>query len=112
MVVSHKKVFSRRKFVSVGLFLTLAVLVITAIMIQFFEAFEAAFFIHLFTVIHIFTGLAFTILSVLHIIKNWQSMRIYIKNKGVFVNRETIYAFLLTMIAILTGVLFAYSFLR
>lgn len=111
MEVSYKKVFSRRKFVSVGLFLTLSVLVLTAILIQIFEAFEEDFFIHLFTVAHIFTGLAFTVLSVFHIIMNWQSMKSYIKTKGLIVSREAIYAFLLTMIAILAGFLFVYVFL-
>lgn len=106
MEVSHKKAFSRRKFVSVGLFLTLAVLVVTAIVIQIFEALELEFFIQLFTVTHIFTGLAFTVLSVFHALMNWQSMKTYIKPKGITVSREAIYAFLLTMAAILAGFLF------
>lgn len=106
MGVFHKKAFSHRKFISVGLFLSLAVLVITAIVIQIFEALEDDFFLHLFNVTHIFTGLVFTVLSVLHIIMNWQSMKVYIKTKELIVSREAIYAFLLTMIAILTAVLF------
>lgn len=106
MVISHKKSFSRRKFVSLGLFLTLTVLVITAIVIQIFEALEEDFFIHIFTVIHIFAGLTFTVLSVFHTITNWQSMRGYIKNKDLVISREAIYAFLLTIIAILAGILF------
>ena len=111
MKVSNKKTFSRRKFVSVGLFLTLAVLVITAIVIQIFEALEEDLFIHLFTVTHIFTGLAFTVLSVLHVIINWKSMMAYIKGKDTIVSREAIYALLLALIAILIGILFFCVFL-
>jgi hypothetical protein len=106
MKVSDKKTFSRRKFASVGLFLTLAILVITAIVIQIFEAIEEDFFIHLFTVIHIFTGLSFTVLSVLHIMMNWQSMKAHVKDKTLTVSREAMYALLLTIMSILAGCLF------
>ncbi len=106
MEMSHNKPFSRRKFVSVGLFATLVVLIITAIVIQIFEALEIDFFIHLFTVIHIFTGLTFTVLSVLHTMLNWQLLRGYFQTKRLGVRRETIGALLLTLITILTAVLF------
>lgn len=108
MEVSNKKTFSRRKFVSVGLFLTLTVLVITAIVIQIFEALEEDHFIHLFTVIHIFTGLAFTVLSVLHAKINWQLMKNSIKDKRLIVSKESIYALLFTMTAIIVGCLFVF----
>lgn len=100
--------FSRRKFVSIGLFLTLAVLVVTAIIIQIFEALEDDLFIHFFTVIHIFTGLSFTVLSVIHLVLNWSAMKSYVKMKQLIGNREVIAAFLLTMLAILAGFLFVY----
>lgn len=106
MKAATKKPFNRRKFVSMGLFLTLAVLVITAIVIQIFEALEVEFFIQIFTVVHIFNGLAFTVLSVLHILMNWQPMINYIKNKESAISREAVYALLLAMTAILAGVLF------
>jgi len=111
MDVSNKKTFSRHKFVSVGLFLTLAVLVITAVVIQIFEAREEDLNMHLFLVAHIFTGLTFTVLSVLHIIIHWQSMKIYIKGKKMIVSREALYAFLLTIVAIFVGFLFVFVFL-
>lgn len=111
MQISPKITFSRRKFVSVGLFLTLTVLVITAVIIQIFEALEEDHFIHLFTVIHIFTGLAFTVLSVLHAKMNWQSMRNYMKGKSLIISKEAVYAFLLTMAAILTAFLFVFVFM-
>lgn len=107
-----KKTFSRRKFVSVGLFFTLTVLVITAIVIQIFEAIEDDFFIHCFTVAHIFTGLAFTVLSVLHAKMNWQSMKSYMRTKRLAVSSEVVCAFLLTMGAIFSGFLFVYIFIR
>lgn len=108
MKISNQKTFHQRKFVSVGLFLTLIVLVITAIVIQIFEAVEIDFYIHLFTVIHIFNGFAFTILSISHIIKNWRPMKNYIKTKKLVIDREVIYALLLTISTILVGFLFVY----
>jgi hypothetical protein len=103
---SHQKAFSRRKFFSVGLFLTFIVLVITAIAIQIFEALENELFTHLFTVVHLFSGLAFTVLSVFHAKMNWQSMRLYVKAKQSVFSREAVCAFLLTVVTILVGVLF------
>ncbi|MDR3057614.1 MAG: DUF4405 domain-containing protein [Prevotella sp.] len=106
MGASQEKAFNRRKFISIGLFLTFVVVVVTAIVIQIFEAIEEDFFIHLFTVIHIFSGLAFTILSVFHAKLNWNAMKSYAKEKGAAISREAVYAFLLTMAAILICVLF------
>jgi hypothetical protein len=111
MKASQEKAFNRRKFVSVGLFLTLIVLVVTAIVIQLFEALEKDLFIHLFTVAHIFTGLFFTILSVLHTKMNWQLMKTHVKGKGLIVSKEAVYALLLTMMAILAGFLFVWIFI-
>ncbi|GHT57805.1 hypothetical protein AGMMS50239_00940 [Bacteroidia bacterium] len=105
MNASHQKAFSRRKFISVALFLTFTVLVITAIVIQIFEALENELFIHLFTVVHIFSGLAFMVLSVFHAKMNWQSMRVYVKAKQSVFSREAVCAFLLTVVTILIGVL-------
>ena len=105
MNVSHQKAFSRRKFISVGIFLTFTVLIITAIVIQILEALENELFIDLFTEVHIFSGLAFTVLSVFHTKMNWQSMRVYVKAKQSVFSREAICAFLLTVATILVGVL-------
>lgn len=108
MNVSHQKAFSRRKFISVGLFLTFTVLVITAIVIQIFEGLENELLIHLFTLVHIFSGLAFTVLSVFHAIMNWQSMKAYVKAKQSVFSKEAVCAFLLTVVTILVGVLFVF----
>jgi hypothetical protein len=106
MEVSPKEAFNRRKFISVSLFLTLAASVLAAIVIQIFEALENNFFVSFFTVLHIFTGLVFSVLSVIHIIFNWQAMKVYFKTKRSTISREFIYAFMLTMLTIFTGVLF------
>jgi len=111
MEMPHRNTFNSRRFVSVGLFFTLLVLVITAIVIQVFEALENDLFIHLFTVTHIFTGFAFTVLSVLHAKRNWILMKSYMKDKKVTWSKEVLYAFLLTVAAILAGILFVYIFL-
>jgi hypothetical protein len=105
MNASHQKAFSRRKFISVGVFLTFIVLLITAIGIQIFEALENELFIHLFTMFHILFGLAFSVLSVFHAKMNWQSMRVYVKAKQSVFSREAVCAFLLTVATILVGVL-------
>lgn len=105
MNVKQRK-FNRQKFISIGLFLMAVVLVITAIIIQIFEALEDEFFIHLFTVIHIFSGLAFTVLSVYHLLKNWAFMRSYISNRDLKFNVEAFFAILLVLMIILSGFLF------
>lgn len=110
MKILNKTVFNCSKFISVGLFFTLTVLVVTAILIQIFEAFQEDFFIHLFFLAHIFTGMAFTTLGVLHTKIHWNSMKNYIMAEGLNVSREAIYAFLLTVIAILIGFLFVLFF--
>jgi len=111
METSQANTFNSRKFVSLGLFFTLVVLVATAILIQVFEAIENDFFIHFFTVIHIFNGLAFTILAVLNAKKNWQVMLAYIKSKDLQISMEAVYAFWVMAAAILSGILFVFTFL-
>jgi hypothetical protein len=111
MEISNKPAFNGQKFISVGLLLNFTVLIITAVLIQIYEALEEDFFIHLFTVVHIFTGFAFTVLGVLHTKKHWKLVKIYIKKKELVVSNEAVYAFLLTVITILTGSLFVHIFL-
>jgi hypothetical protein len=105
MESTHVNAFSHRKFMSVGLFLNFAVLVLAAIVIQIFEGTKNDFFMHVFTVIHIFSGLGFTVLSVLHIKMHWQSMKGYMKTKGT-ISREVIYAILLAAGIIIGAILF------
>jgi hypothetical protein len=103
MEVSQKPSFNQRKFVSVGLFFTLAVLVITGVLIQIFETFEEGFSIHFFTAVHVLTGLVFTVLSILHAVINWRSLKAYIQSKELMVSKEAGYAFLLVGLLILIG---------
>lgn len=111
MEISGKAAFNSYKFTSVGLLLHFIVLVITAIIIQIFEAYEQDFYIHLFTVTHIFAGFTFIVLNVLHAKKHWKLMMNYIHAKGLIVSREAVYALLLTAITILIGFLFVVIFI-
>ncbi len=91
-----------------GLLMTATVLVVTAIVIQVFEALENNFYMHLFFVAHIFTGVAFAVLAVLHANMNWESIDGYMNSGEMDVSREVIYAALLTVGAVLAGFLFVY----
>lgn len=109
MEVSRKKTFSQRKFVSVGLFFTLTILVVTGILIQIFETFEEGFSIHFFTAVHVFTGIIFTVFAILHTVMNWRSLRAYIKTGEITVSKETAYALLVVIIIIFTGFIFVHG---
>lgn len=93
MEASQRKPFNRRKFVSISLFLTLIILVITGVLIQIFENFEEGLAIHFFTALHVLTGLGFAIFAILHTIMNWKALKSYIKTKGAGVSREALWAF-------------------
>lgn len=93
---------SQRSFISVALMFTFILMFVTAVVIQIFEAIETEFYIHLFTVIHIFSGLAFTILSICHMKKNWKTMKEYM----VFGKRQISYALYLVLLIIIMGFLF------
>ena len=108
MESTNKKKFSRRKFVSVGLFLTLAILVVTGILIQVFENFKEGFAIHFFTAVHVLTGLFFSVISILHIVINWRTLRGYIKTKDIKIGKEALAAILVAIIIILIGFHIAY----
>jgi hypothetical protein len=110
MKTSPEKSFNSRRFVSVGLFFTLALLVLTGILIQIFESFENEFPMHFCTAVHVLTGLVFTVLSVFHTITNWRSLKAHIKKAGgAAVGREATVAFLVVIMTVVTGFLLAYS---
>ncbi|MCL4481728.1 MAG: hypothetical protein M1445_03740 [Bacteroidetes bacterium] len=111
MEALNENTFSHRKFVSLGILFTLVILVATAILIQVFEAIENDFFIHFFTVIHIFNGLAFTILAVLHAKINWKVIMAYFQSKDLSISKEAVCAFWFMAAAILSGILFVFTFL-
>ncbi len=110
MEVSQRKSFNRRKFVSIGLFFSLAALVTTGILIQVFENFEEGFCIHFFTAVHVLTGFAFAVISALHAVTNWKSLKAYINTKGTGVSREAVWAFLVGIVVVGIGGVLAYSF--
>ena len=113
MKTLRKKPFSARKFVSVGLFFTLTSLVVTGILIQTFEVFENEFPVHFCTAVHVLTGFVFTVFSVLHIIINWRSLKMYIKKeKKANISSESIVALFVTIIIVLIVCLFANSILN
>lgn len=111
METTNKKAFSRRKFVSVGLFLSLAILVITGVLIQIYEHFEEGFAIHFFVGVHVLTGIFFLVISILHIIINWRALKSYIKTKDVSISKETIVAIVAVIIIIVIGFLGEYHHL-
>jgi hypothetical protein len=106
MSTTRKKAFNQRVFVSVGLLMTATVLVITAIIIQVFEALEDNFVMHLFFVAHIFTGVAFSVLAAMHANINWESIDGYIGGGELTFSREVRCAALLTVGAVIAGFLF------
>lgn len=106
MSTVRKTAFNKREFVSVGLLMTATVLVVTAVVIQVFEMLEDNFYMHLFFVAHIFTGVAFAVLAVLHANMNWESMDGYISSGEMAVSREVVYAALLTVATVIAGFLF------
>lgn len=108
MEMTNKKTFNRRKFVSVGLFLMLSILVITGILIQIYENLEEGFAIHFFTAVHVLTGFFFSVLSILHIIINWRALKGYIKTKNVSIGKEAMVAIVVSIVIILVGFHFAY----
>lgn len=111
MEKTNKKTFSQRKFVSVGLFLSLAILVITGILIQIYEHFEEGFAIHFFVGVHVLTGIFFSVISILHIIINWRALKSYIKTKDVSIGKETIAAIVVAILIIFIGFLVEYHHL-
>ncbi|NDV56712.1 DUF4405 domain-containing protein [Bacteroides sp. 519] len=111
METTNKKAFNRRKFVSVGLFLSLAILVMTGVLIQIYEHLEEGFAIHFFVGVHVLTGIFFLVISILHIIMNWRALKSYIKTKDVSISKETIAAIVAVIIIIFIGFLGEYHHL-
>ena len=109
MEALQRKSFNRRKFVSVSLFLTLIVLVITGVLIQVFENFEEGLAIHFFTALHVLTGLGFAIFAVLHTIMNWKALKSYLRTKGTGISREALWAFFVGVLIVVTLFIAFYS---
>jgi cytochrome b subunit of formate dehydrogenase len=108
MEISPKKRFNKRKFVSVGLCLSLIILIITAILIQFFEDFEDSVELHFSIASHAFAGVIFAILIFFHLILNWQSVKSYMMRKELIISKETVSAFVLIISTISVGCFLVY----
>jgi len=102
--------FNYRAYVSVGLFLALVILFITAVLIQFFEDDPDSLETHLSVSFHALAGIFFIIFNILHLKLNWQSMKIYMKKKS-GISNETIYAILSITSFIVLGTFVVYLIL-
>jgi hypothetical protein len=108
MEMSNKKGFSQRKFVSAGLCISLIILIITAVLIQFFEDYEDSIELHFSIASHAFAGVIFVILTLSHLVLNWQSVRSYMMGWGLIVSKETISALVLIISVISASCLLLY----
>lgn len=72
-------------------------------MVSISETIENDPLLHLSTILHALSGIAFTIFSILHVVKNWSAMKSYIKQSPKnYISEEAIAALVLVcgMIAI------------
>lgn len=108
MRTSHQKAFNYRAFVSVGLFFTLIILFLTAVLIQFFEEDPDSLEMHISVSCHALAGIIFIILNITHLKLNWQAFKSYTKNKKGNVNREITSAILSIISFIVLGTFIVY----
>jgi hypothetical protein len=111
MEISCKKAFNHCAFVSVGLFFTLAILLMTAVLIQFFEHDPDSLEMHVSVSCHALAGIIFIVLNILHLKLNWQSMKIYVKERS-SISKEAIYATLSIILFIVLGTFIVYLILE
>jgi hypothetical protein len=65
------------------------------------------FISHFITAIHVCIGFPFAILSVLHIIINWQALKTHFKKKTKKINKEVFFSIFLTIILISVALIFS-----
>lgn len=111
MNVSHKRAFNYRAFISMGLFFTLIILFVTAVLIQFFEDDPDSLENHISVSCHALAGIAFIILNMFHLKLNWQSFKSYPKNKEEGISREIITAVLSIILYLILGTFIVYLLL-
>jgi len=111
MEMSQKKPFNYRAFISVGLFFTLVILFVTAVLIQFFEHDEDSLEMHISVSCHALAGILFIIFNVLHLRFNWLSFKLYLNSEKVSINKEAIFAVLSVILAIVFGTFVVYLIL-
>jgi hypothetical protein len=113
--------FNTRAFVSITMFIFIIILIISGFGIQIVESIGESYgsraaipptlpiIMHFTMILHVLVGAAFSIFSIVHIIKNWKALKKYFINKNSKINKEILFAVLLTII-ILT-VVFLISFM-
>jgi hypothetical protein len=72
-----------RMIVSISLFIIFFLLIVSAIMIQILEEINRfSFAVHVWTAIHVLSGIVFTGFVIFHIIYNWKALKHYIMKKN------------------------------
>jgi uncharacterized BrkB/YihY/UPF0761 family membrane protein len=111
--MENEKKFKTRAFISITLFFFIIILALTGTTIQIVEdmvetseTFSGVLnnILHSATAIHVLTGFSFAILSVIHIILNWKVLINHLRKKSNEINKEAVFAFLLVVIEIITGI--------
>lgn len=108
---ASKRGFNYRAFVSMSLFFTLIILIITAVLIQFFESEPDSLENHISVSCHALAGIAFIILNILHLKLNWQFFKSYPKNKEGVISKEIITAVLSIILFLILGTFIVYLLL-
>jgi cytochrome b561 len=111
--------FKWRQFISMSIFNFVIILVVTGTAIQITEDISENYetveyippyltsILHSVTAIHILVGFSFGILSIVHIILNWKSLKNYFGKKTSRINKEAIFAFSLSIFFIVIGIIIA-----
>jgi succinate dehydrogenase/fumarate reductase cytochrome b subunit len=116
----RKRTLKRHQFVSVGLFVTLVLLVASSILINIYEAkndigetVENNLLIYRYTIVHTISGLIFLFLSIFHLIVNWSLLKSYLLSVwNISENRAVFAAFLVALCPILTAILLVLIFFK
>ena len=82
----------------------------TAVLIQFFEHDPDSLEMHISVSCHALAGIIFIVLNILHLKLNWQSMKIYMKDRS-SISKEVIYAILSIILFIVLGIFIVYLIL-
>jgi hypothetical protein len=111
--------FKWRSFVSMTIFFFIIILVATGIMMPIIEGISEKYetvesiplylkvFSQFVDVVHTLTGFSFGILSIVHIVLNWKSLKNYFGKKISRINKEAIFAFSLPIFFIIIGFIVA-----
>jgi magnesium-transporting ATPase (P-type) len=111
--------FKWRSFVSMTIFVFIIILVATGTAIQIIESLSEnyetvenipsymASMLHSVIAIHILVGFSFGILSTVHIVLNWKSLKNYFGKKTSRINKEVVFALALPMFLIVIGIIVA-----